>query len=131
MQHRFIKPIIIGLLASLIPIIIISYSIKKDNEINNQKYKNFDNLFFVQTIIFFVLFNSIFIPAIENSDYNEFYYKGLIAGLLISSFGRFVMNIPTIVLKMGNPNWFHVYAIITWSIFYEIIDYLFYFTSTS
>lgn len=114
---KYVSNLVLGLIASFVPIIMIGYQIERDDSIE------FDYINFVRNApIFFAIFNLIYIYIIDNyTNIDNYFIIGAIAGLIISSFGRFIMDIPTKVFKLPDPNMFHIYGMVTWSLFYGVI----------
>lgn len=101
--------IIVGLLASFIPINIIGIN-------NNVKLRHL----VLYTPIGLAIFNLLYLSIITKFTDN-YWFIGFLASIFISSFGRFIMRIPQDILEMQNPNMFHLYALIIWSLYYGII----------
>jgi len=116
-MRNIVTYFIIGIIASLVPLNLIGLAKEKDPSIDINYYQMVR-----YAPIVFGIFNVIFLSII-----NKFFPKlnyfivGAMAAIIISSYGRFVQNIPTKVFKMKNPNMFHVNAVITWSLFYGIV----------
>ena len=118
-KKKLIIYFVIGLIASLVPLKLIAHQLETDpsvqKEINYYQFVKFSPLLFgIFNVIFLYIMNEYF-PEVN------LWATGVIAGLLISSYGRFVQKLPTKVFKMTNPNIFHLYATIVWSIFYGFI----------
>jgi hypothetical protein len=108
--------LVIGLIASLVPILLVGSSAEKDPSIDLNYYE-----FVRYTSMFFMIFNLIYLSLMEYLDVKNYFLIGAIAALLISSYGRFVQEIPTKIFKLENPNMFHVYALLIWTPYYGII----------
>jgi len=46
---------------------------------------------------------------------------GAVAGLIYSLIGRFLLNLPSRLFKMRNPNHVHIYAMVMYSLIYGIL----------
>ena len=117
-KYKTIWFIIIGLIASLIPITLISREVNKSGvNFDIHQIIKYGPLFFV---IFNVFYLSITNVILKNTLLNNV-SVGVIAGIIISSYGRFIQNIPTKVFKMKDPNMFHIYAMIFWGVYYGVM----------
>lgn len=118
-----IKDFVAGLIASFVPLTAMSF--KFDNRDCTKNGFSFTNA--VRTIpIFFGIINVIVFYLLRLLGIRNFFLIGFIFAIIYSSFGRFVSGVPTKVFDMENPNYFHLYAIITWGLFYGIIIQIFY-----
>ena len=109
---------VIGLIASFIRIVLIGQYLEKNpdlqKELNYYQFVRYSPIFFgIFNIVFLFIMNNYF-PKVG------MWYGGILAGLLISSYGRFVQKIPTKIFKMDNPNMFHVWAAVIWCLFYGL-----------
>ena len=107
---------IIGIIASLVPIYLIGIAKENDENIDLNYFQ-----FVRWAPLFFGIFNIILLFIMNIIGLNNCWIIGIIAGTIISSVDRFIQKIPTKVFKMGNPNLFHIYAIIVWGLFYGLI----------
>lgn len=119
MNQLLLKDMIVGALAGYVPIYAMAPHFKKNCVKNGVKYTNVARYMF---LIFIPLTIGVMFVLRKLNLENNFILMGIIFALLISSFGRFVGKVPTKVFGMKNPNMFHVYALIGWSIFYNTVD---------
>ena len=116
MYEKFVPYFIIGIIATFVPLNLIGAKMREDPTIS-YKYINLVKY----GPIMFGLFNVALFYVTHKLNINNFWIIGVIASIFISSYGRFVQEIPTKVFKMKNPNMFHVQALLVWCLFYGIV----------
>ena len=110
----FKRNIIIGLLASFVPLYLISIEFKNNCNKNNI---NFPQL--VRSIpISFAIINIILIPFLNFLGIYNWFLIGAVLSIVYSSMGRFISKIPQKIFEMENENYFHIYAFFIWTLFY-------------
>ncbi len=115
------KNLVIGLLAAFVPIYLTSYEYKDNCIKNGINYLNIVR----NTPIIFAILNIILIPLFNILGITNWYIIGALFSIIYSSMGRFISQIPQKVFEMNNPNYFHLYALIIWTLFYGIfIQYI-------
>ncbi len=108
------RNLIIGLLASFVPIYMTSYKFINNCTKNGINYPQLVR----NTPIIFAILNIILIPLFNYFNINNWFIIGAIFSIIYSSMGRFISGIPTKVFELENPNYFHLYALIIWTLFY-------------
>ncbi len=111
-----------GLILAYVPIISMSYYFDKETVKNEFSYTNM-----IRSVpIIFLILNILSMAIFRTLNINNMFIIGIIMSIIYSSIGRFMFNIPTRVFDMNNPNMFHIYALITWSLVYGIIGNIYY-----
>ncbi len=111
----FKKSIIVGLIASFVPIYMMSYQFK-DCVKNGYNYP--------QTVrmlpIMFIILNIILLPLL-NKFFNikNYFIIGAIMSIIYSTIGR-LQGVPQKLFNM-NPNLFQLSALVIWTLFYGLV----------
>lgn len=114
--------VIVGLLASFVPIYAMNPYFTDQNCMKNGiSYLNIVRIM----PIFFAIITPILMMIFRYLGLNKNTWSWLVIGfiyaMVISSIGRFMVGIPTKVMEMENPNMFHIFAIITWVLFFSLL----------
>ena len=113
---------LMGMLMAYVPIWILSYYFHNKSQIADINYSEF----IISTPLIFGLINIIFLPIFRSLEINNFYLIGAIMSIVYSGIGRFYLNITDKVFQMNNPNMFHLYALVIWTVVYGIIGNIIY-----
>ena len=116
MLKKFKKNIIIGIIASFVPIILLSFTFDKNDGCSISGY-NYPQIVITMPIMFIVL-NVILIPLLSKLKIENYYMVGAILSVVYSSIGRF-SGIPQNILKM-DPNIFQLSALVLWTLYYGL-----------
>jgi len=110
------KNIIIGLVASFVPLMLMSFTFDK----NKTCYiDGFNYLKIVKQMpIMFVIINIILLPLLSKLNIKNYYIIGAILSVVYSSIGRY-NQIPQNLFKM-DPNIFQLKAVVLWTLFYGL-----------
>ena len=133
MLSLLFKDVILGLLGGYVPILAMGKHFKKAGTC----FKNGVSFFnvaqfnpFIFAILFPILMTILRYFNISNNTSNNisnnYILMGIIFGVVISSIGRFIYEVPIRVFDMKNPNIFHIYGIITWTLFFNTMGRLVY-----
>ena len=111
---NIIKNIIIGIIASLVPLVIMSFVVDKKDSMSNFNYlKNI-----IMFIVMFVVLNVTLLPLLSKLNINNYYIIGAILSLVYSSIGRYYKS-PQKIFKI-NPNLYQFSALILWTLYYGL-----------
>lgn len=116
------KDLFFGIIASFVPIIATSTKYTDRSQKGGIRYIDIVRW----SPILLAAINIIGMKIFRKAGIYNLFTIGAILSVVISGFGRFIVNIPTKIFEMKNPNLFHVYALFTWTIFYGIIGTFFY-----
>jgi len=120
-----VRDMIVGLLAGYVPIHAMGSHLGKKCEKNGFSFNTMARFTPLMLAVLFPIIMGI-LRYLSPKWSKNYWVLGLIFALIISSIGRFGFDIPRKVFEMENPNWFHVYAIVTWELFFHIIARLVY-----
>ena len=123
MKTIIIRDIIVGLLAGYVPINAMGSQMGKECEKNGFSFVSAARF---TPLMFAVLFPVVMAILRYYGISKNYWILGLVFAVIVSSIGRFIMDIPRKVFEMKNPNWFHVYAIVAWELFFNTIARLVY-----
>ncbi len=121
-SNYIIKDFIFGMLAAYVPIMAISSTFKDKMDKNGINYASFVRW----TPFMFGIINAVFMALFRSLGIHNFIVIGAIFSIIYSGIGRFYAKIPTLLFEMKDPNMFHLYALVTWTLFYGIFGSLYY-----
>lgn len=111
------KNIIIGLLASFVPMVLLSNAFNKKGTHIIGKHNMFGN--FIYLPIMFAVINIIMLPILSYFNIKNYFLIGAILSVIYSSIGRFT-GIPQQVFNT-DPNMFQFNAVALWALYYGIV----------
>ncbi len=117
MLKKFKKNITIGLIASFVPIVLMSFAFEKNNgcSISDKNYPQMIR----SLIIMFVVLNVVLLPLLSKLNIKNYYIIGAILSVVYSSTGRF-SGIPQKIFKI-DPNMFQLNALVLWTLYYGLL----------
>ncbi len=110
------KNIIIGIIASLVPIVIMSLVLDKTCSISNYNFNYPKTIRML--LVMFVIINVTLLPLLSKLNINNYYIIGAILSLIYSSIGRYY-KAPQKILKI-DPNQYQFNALILWTLYYGL-----------
>lgn len=121
-MDTLLKDVTYGSLMSFVPITFLSTKFDNTHEIEEISYTKL-----IRTIpITFAVIHTLFMILMRIFGINNFFIIGALISFIYSGLGRFGTGIPTKILKMKNPNMFHIGAFIVWSLVYGLYGTQFY-----
>ena len=117
MNNNLTKHFTIGALSGLVPITLMSFFFNNIIK-NNYPYTTVVQL---SPIIMGIIHTLVFTFLVEPFNLQNFFMIGMIFAAIYSSYGRFVGEVPQKVFELEDPNYFHLYAIVIWGLFYYVI----------
>jgi len=117
MLKKFKKNITIGLIASFVPIVLMSFAFEKNDGCSISD-KNYPQI--VRTmLIMFVVLNVILLPLLSKFKIKNYFIIGAILSVVYSTTGRF-SGIPQKIFKI-DPNMFQLNALVLWTLYYGLV----------
>jgi hypothetical protein len=124
--------LLIGYATAIVPTHVLSDAYYKNLEQNPTETSDNDYFDYVDilrsTSIFFAVTNLIVISIVDSLylTYSwdlstRFVVTGFVIALIYSNIGRFYLQIPQKVLKMEDPIWFNIYAVVAWILVYFVV----------
>jgi amino acid transporter len=124
--------LLIGYATAIVPTHVLSTAYYKNLEQNPMQTTNPDYFDYVDTLrstpIFFAITNLIVLTIVDSiySTYSwnpntRFVVAGFVIAMIYSNIGRFILQIPKKVLKMEDPIWFNIYAVVAWILVYFVV----------
>ena len=116
MLKKIKKNIVIGLIASFVPIVLMSFAFEKNDgcSISDKNYPQMVR----SLIVMFVVLNVVLIPLLSKLKIKNYYIIGAILSVVYSSIGRF-SGVPQNILKI-DPNIFQLNALVLWTLYYGL-----------
>ena len=119
-MSNLVKHFVFGMLTSFVPIITLSFyhgrMIKHDLDYA---------LMARWSPLIFGMINMLVFVVAESYGVVDYFLIGAVMSMIYSSFARY-HELPEKLLKMENPNYYHVLSLVIWGIVYGVgMDYLY------
>lgn len=115
---HLLKDVIVGLISGYVPIYATASHFEESCVKDGVSYTDIARY----NIFMFIPVTIIVMNILRlTGQSNNYLLAGFIFAMTYSSIGRFIGDYTSKVFEMDNPNMFHVYAIVSWELFYNIV----------